>query len=299
MKGIVTDIQRFSVHDGPGIRTLIFLKGCPLRCPWCCNPETQLKEREIAFYEFKCIGCNNCFKVCPQSAILQTGNLRVDRSRCNLCGACVEVCPSGALKIIGDAMTVDEVYAVIEKDRIFYEKSGGGVTFSGGEPLGQIDFLIGLLDRVKEAGIHTAVETSGYAEWTVFEKMKEKVDLFLYDLKILDEVKHRDIIRVENRVILDNLQKLVKEGVNVVVRIPVIPELTHNGYNIENILKFVSSLEKIKSIHLLPYHKLGKSKYKHSGRDYELESIEPPDGSEMEKLAEKARQFGLDCIIGG
>jgi pyruvate formate lyase activating enzyme len=198
MKGIITDIQRFSVHDGPGIRTLVFLKGCPLSCPWCCNPETQREEPELLFYEFKCISCGKCVAICPESAIGRPGEPRIDRERCTMCGACARVCPSGALKIRGDVMSVDEVYEVIAKDRIFYDKSGGGVTFSGGEPLVQHEFLLAMLEKLRSERIHTAVETSGYAGWDVLDGVREKVDLFLYDLKIMDAENHLSVVGVGN-----------------------------------------------------------------------------------------------------
>jgi pyruvate formate lyase activating enzyme len=299
MKGIITDVQRFSVHDGPGIRTLIFLKGCPLFCPWCCNPETQAKTPEIAFFDFKCIQCDNCVKVCSESAILKSGSQRIDRAKCTLCGACVQECPSGALKIRGELMSVEEVYEIIEKDRIFYEKSGGGVTFSGGEPLVQHEFLREMLEMSKNNGLHTAVETSGFADRPIFEKVMGKVDLFLYDLKIMDNGKHREIVGTGNEPVVENLQKLAGSGKNVIVRIPVVPGFTMNGNNMTEIFAFVASLKEINTVHLLPYHKYGKSKYRFIGRNCELENTEAPDGEEMAKIAESAQSYGLKCIIGG
>ena len=299
MKGIVTDIQRFSVHDGPGIRTLVFLKGCPLSCPWCCNPETQREEPELLFYEFKCISCGKCVAICPESAIGRPGEPRIDRERCTMCGACAQVCPSGALKISGDLMSVDEVYEVIAKDRIFYDKSGGGVTFSGGEPLVQHEFLLAMLEKLRGERIHTAVETTGYAGWDVLDGVREKVDLFLYDLKIMDTANHLGVVGVSNSPIFDNLKRLVSSGSDVVVRVPVIPGYTHDDDNLQKIFAFAASLGGIKTINLLPYHGYGKSKYTSVGREYGLESVTALEKAEMERLAETVRSFGLECVIGG
>jgi pyruvate formate lyase activating enzyme len=299
IKGIVTDIQRFSVHDGPGIRTLVFLKGCPLSCPWCCNPETQEADPELLFYEFKCIECGKCVAACAENAIGQAGKPRVDRGRCTLCGECAKACPSGALKMRGDPMTVDEVYAVIEKDRIFYDKSGGGVTFSGGEPLVQWEFLLAMLEKLRREGIHTAVETTGYAPWETVEKVKGRVDLFLYDLKILDDAVHRETVGVSNDLVRENLGRLASDGAQVIVRIPVIPGYTQDVKNIRSIFSFVASLGRIKTVHLLPYHGYGKSKYKSVGRTYGLEDVTPPEREDMDALAARAEDFGLECVIGG
>jgi pyruvate formate lyase activating enzyme len=299
IRGNITDIQRFSIHDGPGIRTLIFFKGCPLSCPWCCNPETQSGASEIVFYDFKCIGCKNCLRACTREAILRPGKHHVDSQRCDLCGACVDVCPSGALKIAGTPMSVEELVEVVEKDRIFYEKSGGGVTITGGEPLSQPSFLYALLDALKKQGFHTAIETSGFGDWACLENIRPKTDLFLFDLKLLDSRKHREVTGVDNAAILSNLKKLIETGSNVVVRIPVIPGYTADDGNIEEIFRFVVSLGKIKTIHLLPYHNLGRSKYRYSGREYPLPSLEPPRAQDVARLKVQAENAGLGCIIGG
>jgi pyruvate formate lyase activating enzyme len=199
----------------------------------------------------------------------------------------------------GDPMTVDEVCAVIEKDRIFYDKSGGGATFSGGEPLVQWEFLLAVLEKLRRAGIHTAVETTGYAPWETVKKIKERVDLFLYDLKILDDALHRKTVGVGNDLVRENLRRLASDGAEVIVRVPVIPGYTQDGENIRSIFSFVSSLGRIKTVHLLPYHGYGKSKYKSVGREYALEDAAPPDTDEMTALAARAGDFGLECVIGG
>jgi pyruvate formate lyase activating enzyme len=299
MKGIISDIQRFSIHDGPGIRTLIFLKGCPLSCPWCCNPETQLRDREIVFYDFKCIGCDNCVKACTRSAIIKSEKQRIDKNKCDLCGSCIETCPSGALKIIGDMMTTDQIRDLVVKDRVFYEKSGGGVTFSGGEPFVQNEFLNSVLERMKDEGIHTAVETSGYTDWSIIDKLRSKIDLFLYDLKIINPKRHLDITGVDNSPILYNLEKLASIGSNVNVRVPVIPGYTFFKNNINEIFEYTASLKNIKTVHLLPYHGYGKKKYSYSGRTYELESLEPPSEDQIKTLVKLAEKLGLECITGG
>jgi pyruvate formate lyase activating enzyme len=297
--GIITDIQRFSVHDGPGIRTLVFLKGCPLDCPWCCNPETKDTERELVFYDHKCIGCNRCVEICPRSALGQPGKPRIYRDRCNLCEACVEVCPAGALNIIGDKMSVDEVFEVIDKDRVFYEKSGGGATFSGGEPLMQPEFLIDMLGKLRESGIHTAIETTGYASWNILSEVEKLVDLFLFDVKVFESAAHERITRVHNNLIMENLLKLVEMGSRLIVRIPVIPQYTHINGNIEKIIEMVASLKKIDTIHLLPFHQYGKSKHRYTGKDYDLDSIESPRRDELQPLVDLAQSLGICCEIGG
>ncbi len=297
-EGVVTDIQRFSIHDGPGIRTLVFLKGCPLVCPWCSNPETQKTERQILFYAFKCIGCGRCKEVCPRGAILE-GDIRIDTDKCDLCGLCTEACPPGALQMSGSTMSVGELLDVVEKDRVFYEKSGGGVTFSGGEPLVQHEFLGEALASMREAGIHTAIETTGYARWPVLDGIREYVDLFLYDLKIMDPERHRKVTGVSNEVILQNLKKLTASGAGITVRVPVIPGYTSDEANLRSVFEFVSSLDSTPEVNILPYHKLGKSKYGYAGREYGLDEIEPPEDGEMQAIAALAESYDLTCTIGG
>ena len=295
MQGIVTDIQRFSIHDGPGIRTLVFMKGCPLRCPWCSNPETQLRDPEIAFFEHRCIGCGRCVAACHRSAIKQIGV--VDRDRCDLCGNCVEACPAKAIQRIGEAMSTERLYAEIMKDEIFFKNSGGGVTFSGGEPLSQPEFLISMLEILQEAGVHVAIETSGYAEWAVLEKASSKTDLFYYDTKILDSQRHVAVLGADNTIILENLSKLSSLGKEIIVRIPVIPDYTDGEDNIFGLLEFVASLESVGKIELLPFHNYGKSKYICLGRPYTLKGLGTVDKQSLKSIVTRGAGLGLDVAV--
>jgi pyruvate formate lyase activating enzyme len=299
LKGIVTDIQRFSLNDGPGIRTLVFLKGCPLRCPWCCNPETQRETAELLHDALRCIHCGRCAGACTRSAVNGSGQPFIDIDRCDLCGECVAACPSGALRASGDAFSVAEVCQVIEKDCVFYGESGGGATFSGGEPFLQPEFLEEMLAALKAGGIHTAVETCGCVEWPVLKRLEKGIDLFLYDLKILDPARHLRTIGGPNAQIVDNLKRLAARRDGIIVRIPVIPELTLFDDNIPRIFHLVRSLPSVRTVHLLPYHDYGKHKYRCAGRRYPAEDVRPPDGQQLADLAAAARALGLECTVGG
>ncbi len=285
MKGRIFRIQRFSIHDGYGIRTTVFFKGCPLRCIWCHNPESQKFEREICYKAEKCLSCYECVEACERGAIT-VGNdeMDIDRERCDGCGKCVEVCRGGALELFGMDVTVDDVISVVEKDRVFYESSGGGVTFSGGEPYFQPDFLLSLLKACKSRGISTAVDTSGYANWEVMEKTLPFVDFFLYDLKDCRSDRHREMCGAGNELILSNLRKLVDAGMEVIVRIPVVP-----GYNFEegDFECYFRILENVgvDRVDILPYHSLARDKYRWLGREYMLE---------MPKMAEKAKNTATE-----
>ncbi len=298
-KGLVTDIQRFSIHDGPGIRTLIFLKGCPLRCPWCSNPETQSAKNELIHNDFKCIGCGNCVAACPENALKQPGKSFIERQNCTLCSACVNVCPTGALSLAGKEMSAEDVLAVAEKDRLFYQNSGGGVTFSGGEPLTQHQFLMEALLLLKDANIHSAIETTGCSEWPIIEELMDSVDLFLFDLKAYQRARHLALTGSGNTEILENFRRLAGRGAKIVARVPVVPHLTDSGGNLEEIARFVASVGGTRSIHLLPFHNLGKKKYSCMGRAYSLGDAIPPSRERMEELARMVTSFGLECEIGG
>lgn len=261
-KGLIFNIQRFSIHDGPGIRTVVFFKGCPLRCLWCHNPEGQIMKKEMVIWDDRCIGCKTCFKTCPNSAV-------EDPSKCVLCGECVKECPADAREIVGKEMSIEEIMAEIEKDRIFYEQSGGGVTFSGGEPLFQYNFLISILKKCKDNGIHTAIETCGYSNWEILLSISKYTDLFLFDLKVMDDESHRKFTGVSNKMILENLKRLSSNHKNIIIRIPVVPGVNDNIENIKKTAEFVSSLG-IKEVHLLPFHKGGVDKYRRLRRDYKF-----------------------------
>ncbi len=299
MTGVFTDVQRFSVHDGPGIRTLFFFKGCPLRCPWCCNPETQSSRPELLHHAFKCIQCESCVEVCTPSALRPTGSPFIAVEQCTLCGECVCACPSGALRLVGEEMSVERVMEVAERDRLFYDNSGGGVTFSGGEPLLQAEFLEQALGALQHAGIHTAVETTGFADWPLLERLESKTDLFLYDVKIIDKDAHHRLLGVPDAVIIGNLRRLAQLRDRIVVRIPVVPGFTTVGDNIPRIFELIASLPRPRTVHLLPYHGLGRSKYTSGGRTYPAEGTRPPGPELLEELTAAAARLGLDCTVGG
>lgn len=270
MKGIIFDIERNSFVDGPGIRTTVFFKGCNLKCAWCHNPESQSPARQMMFYENLCKDCGKCKAVCPSP------------EKCMLCGKCELYCPANARKVCGKEYTVNEVLAEVIKDKSYYDNSGGGVTFSGGECMLQVDFLIGILKACKEKGIHTAVDTAGHVSFEVFEKVLPFTDLFLYDLKVWDREKHRKYVGVGNEQILRNLEKLLQRGARVWVRIPVIPGVNDSVAEMEYIRNFLQKAGKAEKVELLPYHAMGEHKYGALGRKAEI--FEVPDGAKMERL---------------
>ena len=266
--GLIFNIQRFSIHDGPGIRTTIFFKGCPLSCRWCQNPEGISLEPDLFCYDHKCLGCRSCIAECTKKAIsFRKSGPVIDRERCNLCLKCAFVCPSGALKAAGIEATVPELVKEILKDRIIFEESGGGATISGGEPLMQPEFLIDLLKALNKENIHTVIETSGYAPWTVLEKVSKYTDLILYDLKIIDPVASMRFTGVSSVVMLDNLKRLIKNGRNVQVRMPIIPSLNDSELSL-NLAATCLKEYGIEELELIPYHNFGTSKYNNLGLDY-------------------------------
>ena len=297
--GTVFNIQRYSIHDGPGIRTTIFLKGCPLNCWWCQNPESQLTEQETVFREDRCIGCGACSTICSSHVIQIKNGLPVtEKEKCILCGKCIEKCPALAREMIGKKLTTEEVIEEIEKDLVFYEESGGGVTFSGGEPLKQSEFLESLLNGCREKKIHTAVDTCGYISWEILNKISLKVDLFLYDLKLMDIEKHKKYTGVSNEIILENLKKLSSIHNNIFIRFPVIPGINDDYQNIRETGEFLSFL-KIAQINLLPYHYIGKDKYKRLKRTYKLVTAQPPSEEKLSEISGILRKFNLNVKLKG
>lgn len=248
--GIIFNIQRFSLHDGPGIRTTVFLKGCPMRCEWCHNPEGIAPEPQVATFRNRCVGCGHCREVCHHET-------------CISCEKCVEACLSGARSIIGTRMTAGEVMDVVLRDRIYYEESGGGVTFSGGEPLFQPDFLFEMLKSCRREDLHATVETSGFAPWTVLETIYPFVGLFLYDIKSIDDRVHRRFTGRSNGPILQNLRKLGEVHDNIVVRLPVIPAVNDSDEQRVAAANFARSIRGIRDVQELPYHELGRHKEFH------------------------------------
>lgn len=293
------NIQKFSVHDGPGIRTTVFLKGCPLKCWWCHNPESQNLSHEILFFEERCTKCCVCIKRCPTKAIeLKDNYLIMNKNKCDLCGKCSDFCPSNAREYVGKDFTVKELMKEIIKDEAFYDESNGGVTFSGGEPLIYADFLKEVLQGCKTRGIHTAVDTCGYASWESFDKILDKVDLFLYDLKMMNNERHKKYMGVGNKLILENLKKLSDSGCNIFVRMPIIAGINDDDENINESIDFISNLN-ILQVNLLPFHKMGMDKYKKLNLEYKLSGMEKPSDERMAEIADKLRKVGLKVKIGG
>lgn len=282
-RGNVFNIQHYSVHDGPGIRTTIFLKGCPLKCRWCCNPESQSFTTDIAYNPNKCVGekgCLQCVETCPQNAITpnEFGKIAIDRSLCDLCMKCLEICPSKALHDFGRVMSAKEILDQVESDAIFYSRSGGGITISGGEPLSQADFAIELLKEAKKRRIKSAIETCGYGKWEDLKEIAAYLHVVLFDIKSMDDAKHLEFTGMSNSRILDNFQRLVREFPNlqVIVRVPVIPGLNDTEGELEQIFTFIKDIPHI-SCELLPYHRMGQSKYEFLGRDYPMGTVKLED----------------------
>jgi pyruvate formate lyase activating enzyme len=296
-KGLVFNIQKFSLHDGPGIRTTVFMKGCSLACRWCSNPESMNRYREIMIYDVRCIGCKKCVEACPIGAIVFTERGReIDWDRCDNCLECARVCPSKAIECTGDYMTIDEVVKKVEDDRIFYENSNGGMTVSGGEALVQSKFVRELLKKCREKGIHTALDTTGNAPWQDIESVLEYVDLVLMDIKHMDTEMHKKGTSVGNELILGNARKIAKR-VRIWIRIPLIPDYNDSEANIIRVAKFASDIAAEK-VSVLPYHDLGSSKYPKLGRVYPMEGTTPPTEEAVERVRKTIESFGLEVEIG-
>lgn len=295
LKGIISDIQRFSIHDGPGIRTTVFLKGCPLNCIWCHNPETISHKPQVAFYSNKCIGCGECAKACKNEAIIAE-KTRIDRKKCIACGKCAEVCPPEAIEFIGQEMTAKEVLEKALRDLPFYKNSGGGITLSGGEPLYQPDFSLCLLKSAKDRGIHTAVETCGLVRYEVLEDASGCTDLFLYDIKLINPEKHRMYCGADNKLILDNAKLLASSGKNIIFRTPTIPGCNDSPNDIALLGEFMLSLSGNQQLQLMPYHGIGIGKYDAIGYRYKLRDVKAPESIDM--YIETLADMGVNIIKG-
>lgn len=309
--GTVFDIKKYSINDGPGIRTTVFLSGCPLSCWWCHNPESQSRTPELLYRPNRCLACGACVEVCPEGAItLECGSsasayaeveLRhsvvTDREKCTACQTCISVCYAGARQFSGYEITVSEVMAQVKREIPFYEESGGGVTFSGGEPLMQPTFLSELLKACRREEIHTTVDTSGFANWNVFEQIRGDVDLFLFDLKHMDSVRHREVTGVPNEVILDNLKKLSERGHKVLARIPLIPGINDDEENLHASGKFLASLPSLQGVELMGYHDIAEAKYQALGWEYKLPDTRPPTEEAISHAAEVLTSYKLQVTV--
>ncbi|MFH1651003.1 MAG: glycyl-radical enzyme activating protein [Chloroflexota bacterium] len=302
-RGLVFHIIHGSFVDGHGIRTTVFLKGCPLRCLWCCNPEGQQDYPEIKFTLSLCDGCGRCLSACAPGALrLVTGEdgdqLEIDRARCTGCGACGEACSRGALELFGREMSVDEVFAVVQKDEPFYRASGGGVTIGGGEPTYQARFTLALLRRCRENYLHTAVDTCGYTTTREGFQVLEEADLLLFDLKGMLPEEHRRHCGVSNEVILDNLRRLAGRGKPLIIRVPVIPGYTDSAENIAAAAELLAKYRSVERVDLMAYHEYGMVKYGQLGRAYPLD-VAPPGPERMADVRKIFEGYGLNVRLGG
>lgn len=307
-KGVVFDIQKYSMHDGPGVRTLVFLKGCPLRCKWCSNPESISSAYQVMCLSDQCVSCGRCIDVCPQGvhAMLSVANglteHQVNRNAtCIGCGACAERCPAKALRIAGREMTVDEVVGVVMEDQFFYITSDGGVTIGGGEPTFQHEFAGAILRQCRSNGVHTAIETCGQAAWEIYQELAPHTDLFLYDIKHIDADLHKEYTGTSNERILDNLRRLLDLGANVLVRIPLIcgvndaPEMLTETFSW--LEKTAQGAANLKGVEVLPYHRLGVTKYRQLDLEYPMGEMVSHTDAELAEIGALLSRFDLPARI--
>jgi len=300
VQGVIFDIKKYAIHDGPGIRCTVFLKGCPLRCSWCHNPESWAPRPEPMYRPVRCVRCGRCVEVCPESAITLTEeDIITDAARCRRCGTCLTVCPANARQIVGRTVCAAEILEEIEKDLVFYDTSAGGVTFSGGEPLMQPDFLEALLIGCQHLDIHTAVDTCCYAKPGVVRQIAEYSDLFLCDIKHLDPDKHKQFTGVDNALILDNIALLASLGKTMIIRIPVVPDFNDQPSDIEQIGRYIKSLKNIQQIDLLPYNGGGSAKARRLGREADIPQRPSADRHAINDYAHRLRRLGFNVKVGG
>jgi pyruvate formate lyase activating enzyme len=297
-EGFVFDIKRFALHDGPGIRTTVFLLGCPLRCSWCQNPESQGREPRIFYNPARCRACRTCEATCPTGAISFAGSVRQRvAARCSKCGRCAKVCPQRALALIGRQMTASDVWQAVRRDGSFYANSGGGVTLSGGEPLAQPMFAGAILELCHTHGVHTALDTTAYAPWAALRGLLPYVDTVLLDLKSLDPARHRQLTNVDNRLILANAGRLASSGVELVVRVPIIPGQTDDEAGLQALPIFLAGLPGAGRVELLPYNRMAESKYASLGLRYGLQGLAAPSAERMAAIKDLVSLSGWPVAV--
>jgi pyruvate formate lyase activating enzyme len=294
----VIGITRMTIHNGPGLRTLILFKGCPLRCLWCSTPESQNLFPELAVSPDRCFHCGQCLSICPKSAIRSAEkSITVDRKLCENCGKCVETCNAEALKMIGRPMTPDELVEEVKKDEVFFRRSRGGVTISGGEPLLSREFNLRLLRQLKDAGINVGVDTSGYVPWNDIDPLLPYVDFFLWDIKHMDAEKHRKLTGVPNALILRNAKLVSERNIPIYIRIPVIPGCNDSEENLKKTCEFARGLSSVVDVGLLPLHHLGKARYASLNREYPIDGLELIPDDALQNLSRLVESCGLQCKI--
>lgn len=299
--GLIFDIKKYAINDGPGIRVTIFFKGCPLHCAWCHNPESISSDVQKMFNPDKCIGCLSCVEVCPENACQITSEgIVTDMKLCTGCGQCADICPTKATEMSGRRITAEEVTEIVEKERVFFDKSGGGVTFSGGEPLQQSDFLITLLNEFGRRGIHRVVDTTGFTRSETLLEVAKRTDLFLYDLKMMDSAQHKKWTGVGNEKILQNLSLLACKGANINIRIPLVKGVNDNEENILQTVNFIAGLagEK-KRVNLLPYHNIMANKFLRLGTTFDPTGMGEVSEEDQARIIKRFNEFGLNASIGG
>lgn len=297
---LVLSIMGMTIHNGPGIRTLILLKGCPLRCVWCSTPESQSSKQELGFFPEKCNRCDKCILNCPTGAIiLKEEKIQIDRSKCNNCGECIKVCYPEALRFYGENITVDELLQEVKKDKIFYKHSGGGVVISGGEPLLEIAFTKKFVKACWTEGMSIGVDTCGYVPWTNIEQVLDYVDYFLLDIKHMNPRRHKEITGVSNELIISNAQRISERNIALYIRVPVIPGYTDSEENLRAISVFASKLNSLKEVHLIPMHHLGAKRYETLHRPYLIADVPMISNNKMEDMRQLVESYGVRCSIIG
>jgi len=301
MKGMTFDLKHYAIHDGPGIRMTVFFKGCPLHCLWCHNPEGISPHKELMLMPNRCARCGDCVRSCKFGALAQKedGEVVADRSLCTLCGDCERVCQREAIALVGREMAVEDIIAEVEKDRIFFDQSGGGVTLTGGEPLFQPGLAEALIDRLHQIGIHVALDTSGYAPAETFLRLAGKSDLVLFDLKLMDDSQHKEFTGVSNQLILSNLKALDKTGKPIWIRFPLIPGVNDSQENLKAMADFLLELKSVKMLNVLPYHKGGVEKVRRLDQGDQFEIFEPPTQAMIDNVINYFRGRGLIVKQGG